>query len=468
MTSVTQGIAIERQAPAPGRTRAATGQRRLNAVLAVTLVGIVAIAPIPLGSNRPFFWAMWAGLIGLLATVYFAALWLRDEPLRVPLGRLWPAALPFAGLLAYLFIQTLPVPGGVDFVTAAGDVVTSTTLSIAPGSTLLMLLQLGTYAAFFLLMLQVAANRKRARRIGVALLLVITAHALYGLVALIILDDSLLFFSKWAYAGFATGTFVNRNSFATFLAFGLVLGVLLGLRELKAGSRMQWGLAPVYLAATALILAVLVATGSRMGLFAGLAGAGLAALMAAGKGEAGRWRLNRILLAIVPIAAAIVVLLLYGAGTFDRLGSIETDANVRGDLYAQVFGMIAARPWLGHGGGTFELAYPLFHQLPVSPDLIWDKAHSTYLSLWSELGVIAGSVPLLLIGGFGLVALRLYLTRRGDWTAPAAALCVILVAAIHSLVDFSLEMEANVFVFLAILAIGVAHQPGRRDDEPEA
>jgi O-antigen ligase len=469
MTNLAQPIAIERQAPAaPGRTHVSTGQRRLNAVLAVLLVGIVAIAPIPLGSNRPFFWAMWAGIVGLVATVYLAILWLRDEPLRVPLGRLWPAALPFAALLAWLFVQTLPLPGGTDFVTAAGDVIESATLSLAPGSTLLMLLQLGTYAAFFLLMLQVAANRSRARRIGVALLFVVTAHALYALIALIILDDALLFFSKWAYAGFATGTFVNRNSFATFLAFGLVLGVLLALRELKSTGRMQWGLAPIYLAATALILAVLVATGSRMGLFAGLAGAGMAALMAAGKGEAGRWQLNRVILALVPITAAIIVVVLYGAGTFDRLGSIETDANVRGDLYAQVFGMIAARPWLGYGGSTFEIAYPLFHQLPVSPDLVWDKAHSTYLSLWAELGVIAGSIPLLLIGGFAIVALRLYLIRRADWTAPAAAVCIVVVAAIHSIVDFSLEMEANVFLFLAILAIGVARQPGRRDDEPEA
>lgn len=453
-------ISIERHVAAASGARSSNRQRRLNAVLSGILVGVVALAPIPLGSNRPFFWALWAAVLGAVAVVYLGLLLLRGEGLRVPLGRLWLPALLGAVLAGVLVVQALPiVPGGADFVTAAGERVASATLSLAPGMTWLMLLQLSTFGLFFFLMLQVAANRSRARRIAMALFVIVVAHALYGLVALVLLDDSLLFFSKWAYAGFATGSFVNRNSFATFLAFGLVLGVLLTLRELrdsKAGGRST---AAMLLAATALILATLLATGSRMGLAAGLAGAGLAALMAAGKSAGGRP--GRILLALVPVTAAVAVLVLYGSGTFDRLGSLETDANVRGDLYAQVLGMIAARPWLGYGGGAFEVAYPLYHQAPVSPDLVWDKAHSTYLALWTELGVIVGSIPLLLVALAGVDALRLYLGRRGDWTAPAAAVAVIAVAAIHSVVDFSLEIEANALLFLAIIAVGVA-----RRDEP--
>lgn len=456
---MSSAIGIERQAGAASGTHGVR-QRRANTVFAGLLMAVVALAPIPLASNRPFFWALWAAVVGLIGLAHFGLLVLRGEALRVPLGRLWLPAALFALLAGFLAVQSfLPVPAS--FVTAGGASVTGARLSLAPGATLLMLLQVATYGLFFVLMLQVAANRSRARKIALALLGIVTVHALYGLVALVLLDDSLLFFPKWAYAGFATGSFVNRNSFATFLAFGLVLGVVLALRELKSGSLTGRSSAVMMLAATALILAVLVATGSRMGLFAGVAGAGLAALLAVGKGENSRWRARGLLLAGLPIAAAIVVLLLYGAATFDRLGSLEADVNVRGDLYAQVLGMIAARPWLGYGGGAFEAAYPLFHMPPVSADLVWDKAHSTYLSLWAELGVVAGSIPILLVAGIGLDALRLYLGRRGDWAGPAAAVAVIAVAAIHSVVDFSLEIEANVFLFLAILAVGVA-----RRDEP--
>jgi O-antigen ligase len=129
---------------------------------------------------------------------------------------------------------------------------------------------------------------------------------------------------------------------------------------------------------------------------------------------------------------------------------------VRGALYTQVLEMIAARPWLGYGAGAFEVAYPLFHQLPVSADFVWDKAHSTYLGLWSELGLIAGSIPLIVFAMIAWLALRLSLKRRADWAAPAVALGVIVAGGVHSLVDFSLEIEANMFLLLALLAIGIA------------
>ena len=72
-------------------------------------------------------------------------------------------------------------------------------------------------------------------------------------------------------------------------------------------------------------------------------------------------------------------------------------AAVRGDLYRQVWGMILARPWTGYGGEAFELAYPLFHRPPVDPDLVWDHAHSSYLALWTDYGLIFGSMPLLML-----------------------------------------------------------------------
>jgi O-antigen ligase len=334
-----------------------------------------------------------------------------------------------------------------------------------PGATLLQLLQLLSYGLFFFLMLQAAANRARARRIGLALFFIVTAHALYGLAALVLFGDTLLFFEKWAYPGFATGGFVNRNSFATFLAFGLVLGTIFFLREQLGRGHDSKAL--IYLALSGLILAALLATGSRMGLFAGLVGAACAALMAIQKAAEAKARRKLLLLAALPLAAALLVAIIFGTGTLDRLGSLENDANVRGDLYAQVLSMIAARPWLGYGGGAFEFAYPLFHQWPVSPDLVWDKAHSTYLALWAELGVVAGSLPLLIVAVFTLQALRLYAARSADWAAPAIAVAVVAVAAVHSLVDFSLEIEANAFLFLAILALAIARpKPVQRPETP--
>jgi len=43
-----------------------------------------------------------------------------------------------------------------------------------------------------------------------------------------------------------------------------------------------------------------------------------------------------------------------------------------------------------------------------------------------------------------------------DWLAQTVAVAVIVLSAIHSLADFSLEIQANTFVFLALVACGAS------------
>jgi O-antigen ligase len=137
-----------------------------------------------------------------------------------------------------------------------------------------------------------------------------------------------------------------------------------------------------------------------------------------------------------------------------RFLDVGQSAEVRIETYRQVWQMIAARPWLGYGGGAFEQAFGLFHQPPLV-GYIWDRAHNTYLTLWVELGVLVGSLPLLALG-LVLVRLAAGLVRaRESWPAILAALGVLLVSAVHSTVDFSLEMQANALVLVALLAIGL-------------
>ncbi len=275
-------ILLERQVVEAGAAIRTGSQQRLNDVLAGVLVAVVALAPIPLGSNRPFFWAMWAAIVGVAAAIYLLLLLLRRDALRFAPARLWAPGLLILGLAGFLVVQVLPLwPAGLLFPTAGGDAVLAGTLSLAPGSTWHVLLQLGTYVLFFFLVLQVAVNRARARILSVTILAVVAAHAAYGLVALTMLGDPLLFFEKWAYAGYATGTFVNRNSFATLLAFGAVLGTIVSLREISSGARpgLRPGPALVYVAQTGLIAAALLATGSRMGLIAALLGMAVAVLV---------------------------------------------------------------------------------------------------------------------------------------------------------------------------------------------
>lgn len=461
-----------RRRPSRGASAADDRRTALNRALAVFLIAFVALAPVPLGGNTPLFWTFSATLVGVIAFVYFAALLLIGLPLRVPARSVAVPALLWLALVLYLIVQVLPA--GLlglshEIARPDGTAFASTTLSLAPGQTLLMALRWGAYGVFFALALQISGNRNRVDSVLTALLFVIAAHAVYGLAAVSILGDPLgLFGEKTSHLGSATGTFVNRNSYATFLAIGAAIGAAQVLRALSSrafeigGKRSPKGdkLAEVglYAVATLLILAALLASQSRMGFFAGMCGVGFvvagARLKLMGEkggllGKAGTWIIALVL---------IIALVGFGAGTLDRLGSVEGAADVRLDLYAQVLSMIGHNWFWGYGGGSFEVAYPLFHRFPVSPDLVWDKAHNTYLTLWSELGLLFGSIPLLIYAIFALRMVRNLVSQDSDWWTALIGLAVLLIVGVHSLVDFSMEMQANVFLVLLMTALGVVNR----------
>lgn len=462
MTIDISGFEVTRAAA--GGKRARTGQTRLNHVLALFLIAFLFLAPVPLGANRPVFWAINAVLVGVGGVVYGIMMVRRRETFRIALSDI---AIP-AGLwlvLCLYAVTQFALPLTTVF-QAPGTQVTSSALSIAPGSSLHSAVQFLTFGIFFFLVLQVSANRERARFIATALFWVTVAHAVYGLLALTQFGDTVLFLEKWAYFGSATGTFVNRNSYATFMAFGLVLGTALAAQALEKGlESRQLPIANimVLLVGLSFLLVALYSTQSRMGLAAGLAGSLVVSVGFAIKVGARLPRLS-IIMGVLGAGLTIAAAILFGSGTFERLGSVEQSFDVRAALYLQVLEMIGSRPFFGFGGGSFEAAFPLFHGLPVSPDLVWDKAHSTYLALWMEYGVIFGSIPMIVVFGIALRCLALVIRRKSDWVLPLASLGIVITAALHSLVDFSLEMEANALFFAALLALGLASitEYGRR------
>lgn len=456
----TRGIAHSRQ----------TG---LNDALAVLLVIIVALIPVPLGANNAMTWTLSAAIVGALGIGYVVTLQLRDESLRVVPAKYGVEAGLWTVLLAYLVIQVLPLSAlGVARTIAdtAGNTYSLDQVSVAPGMTLLMAIRLAGYGLFLFLCLQVTANRDRATRLADLMLWVFAAHAVLGLLSLSFFGDTLLIFDKWAYRGVATGTFINRNSFATFLALGMVLGTGLTLRSAMRRRTQDGQRLPrqdemlvhtaLMAVATMMILAALLATQSRMGLFAGLVGVLATVLGAVLKSTHRRLR-TALIIAVAGLFLVVVAMAGFGMGTLERLGSVESAADVRFALYRQVWQMIEANWLLGTGGGSFEVAYPLFHRWPVSPDLIWDKAHNTYLSLWSELGLVFGSIPVIVFACLSGRLVVLIVRRSEDWWLPLVAFACLLVVAVHSLVDFSMEIQGVAYALLFMLSLGLDTRGGR-------
>lgn len=335
---------------------------------------------------------------------------------------------------------------------------------------MLAALRFSGYLMFLVLLIEIATRRRRVALLLRLVFLGITVEAAWALIALKLLGDATLWGEKTAYLGVATGSFVNRNSLATFLGFGLVLGVaLLGKEILPSTGRAahprslleRFGDGSGLVLVTMLvILLALLATGSRLGLVSALFGVMVtwAALL---------WRSERrswVLWAGLGVVA-LVWMMVAGAGQVmaQRALFLELDGAMRLTLYRQVLQMIATRPWAGFGLDGFGPAFEVFRAPPLPGDLSFGMAHNTYLTLWAELGVVMGSLPPLVRLGAAMACVRNLWRRDGFATAAAAALGGLGVAAVHSLGDFSLEIPANVYVFQCILALGLARRPERSE-----
>ena len=470
MSSEAPGIVVHARRASSGRVKGQGLRTRANSFALWASMLAVVVAPLPLGSARPLAWGFWGIYLGLVLTIYAVLILRSRQALRVGLsGFKLPLAL-FVALLVWLVIQIVPLGsifGGFPIEGMAGVVAQANTISVDPSSTILMFVRQCSYGVLFFLVLQVAANPRRRELAINILLFSCLGYALFGIVALNT-GDWILGLAKWAYQGSATGPFVNRNSFATFLAFGCVIAASRLARHVADRLERHYDDGPIrnsnstivfYGIALLFLLATIVATQSRMGFAAALSGAFVAILATATRSR----RALPIVLGGTLVAAMVTVaaLTLFGEALFERFGTVERSALVRTDLYQQVIELISLRPLLGYGGGTFELAFPLVHQLPVNLDLIWDKAHNSYLALWSELGLLGGSLPVLIVACLLWRTLTAPYGSNTDWRSRCMLFGVVTVAAVHSLVDFSLEIQANAMLFAALLALGMPTAPDK-------
>lgn len=455
MTTDLTADALKRPRKAKAGTAPDTRLHSLNHQLARGLLVILIASPIALGSYGATFWTISAAAIGLVGLWYWWQLLRIDAAPRVSLATFWPEVVLFLAFCLALAMQALPLSLGFDrsIVLPDGTTVTSESLSFAPGDTWLMLMRQAGYAVFWFLFLQTGRNARRARSSLLVIFGMIVAHAIYSLINLTQWGDTVLGFPKTAYLGFATGTFVNRNSFATFLACGIAIGTaLLFASLLRRRETVVWQVWTERLAiiiGVCFIAAALLATGSRMGAVAGATGAAVVILACAIVRPSRVVFLSAAALAL----AGAVVIAGYSGSLLDRVFSMLGETNSRWPLYAQILDLITARPWLGYGGGSFPTVFAAYQHPPVDGSFVWNLGHSTYLSLWAELGIVVGSLPILVV--VILVGRTVLALREEQALLPGlAALGTVAAFSIHATVDFSLEIQANTYLFTALLALG--------------
>lgn len=425
------------------------------------LVATVLLAPLPWGGIRAFFYMLYAVVVAVTGLFYAMGVYRGHVRPRLPLSAVAVPALLFGLVIVWLSVTLLPLGllAAPEWAMLPPVAEVAGRISIGPGATFDMLVRYLTYGLFFILALQVAVEQRRARMLFRVIYWGIAVHALLALALLTYFGDVLLLLPKEAYLGDATGAFVSRNSFATFLAFGAIMGAALIFGDDEddvSRSRLSRVLIQLgfNVAPLALIGLALAFSHSRMGMFVAALGVGIIALLAVLK-STGLRRVVAGLLIVAGLAAGLV-LANTGGVLLERMATVDRDANARLAVYAQTLDLIAARPLVGYGGGTYEDAFRAVKTDPISPDVTFDAAHDLYLELAAELGIPAAIAVvlsvLILAGTTALAALR----RRQNWQLPAAAATVVLAGGVHSLVDFSLQIPAIVLMMLMILALGFA------------
>ncbi len=439
------------------------------------LVFILALAPLPLASNRPLPAALLAFGIGALTTLYALRVFYSGSLPPLSLARVrWPFIL-FAAVCAWIGIQALPVPASLadpiwPLAAEALGRPLHGSISVNPGETVNGLMRLLAYGAAFWLAMQLTRMPERARAACNAVAMIGGVYAAYGLFVFLSGNNWVLLYHKWAYQDSLTGTFVNRNSFATFAGVSLLCAVRpilervhqvmnaggsLGRRINRIFDQSYAGLRLNLICAALLLLALLL-TASRAGV--AVTGVGLLVLALApqgGRSSGAKYRL----VAIAALGAFLALGLFIGGGRLaDRFAAqgASIDEDARSVIYGNVVEAIRSDPWSGTGFGTFADVFPAYRNADRLHSLIWDKAHSTYLENALELGLPAVLALNLAIGLLVWRCVEGMRTRRRDAGFPATAVAASVLVGLHSLVDFSLQMPAVALLYAVILGFGVS------------
>lgn len=448
----------------------------------VLLAAVLATAPLILGSHRPITWIL-NGSVVALALLALAIDIARNGP-AVPFSRL---AIPLGGgalVCAYVAFQLAPIGGPLadptwNAASEALGIPLIGSISVDRDATLAALLRALTYFGVFILALQLGRTPRRARLAVALLFWAAVFYACYGLLVTLSGSNRILFFDRFAYEGVVTGTFIARNAFAALLGIGLVCGTVLlvgafdriaeahrrdvrlgraaAVEEItRGGGRVLLGSLP--------LLSALMLTGSRAGVAASLAGAASVFLL---------WRFrsirSRAALRIAAIGGAVLVvgaIAISGATVVERLEDTERSAAFRAQLYGAALDAIVARPLAGGGAGAYPALFPEVRPPGLPTWRTYGEAHNTYLELAATLGLPMTAVLLAVLAALVARAASALWTRRRDHAAPLAATGAAVLFALHSLVDFSLQIQANALWLSALLGFGVA-QSWRRGSLPE-
>lgn len=373
-----------------------------------------------------------------------------------------PLAVFFVVLFVILGLQLLPLPPTLWTSLFMRETVIAElnyfeqdlpwlSLSLAPAKTMititeLMPVLLAAFVAAFL-------DQKRFLGLVGALLLVSLLSALWGLLQVLSPSGFGDYIWEVTSRGLPAGAYANVNHQATHMLIALPL-LALWVISMRRFSRWPEALITLLGAAAFLIFFIgLVAAGSVAGYLLGAVAVPATRWIYARRGRgSGPLSRSQVLMSLIgAVGLAAVILIIFTSPQLSGLGvtSFENTPLSRAGMN-ELSLTILADHWLwGTGAGSFAEIFAAYEAPALVTSKYANHAHNDYLELLIEYGVL----PLALLAGLGLFALwrglRSHQTtgRRGRSVSRNALLLVLLVAALHSLVDYPSRSQ---FLLIAV------------------
>ncbi|MDX1387989.1 MAG: O-antigen ligase family protein [Acidobacteriota bacterium] len=460
--------------------------RLAQGLLRWIVCSLVVLSPLPFGSVEPWAVAVFeigAAVAGALALAVF----LGD---RVRLGR--AAAVVLVLLLLVVAIglfQLVPLPAGLATVVAPetadarealaahlGDTaLEAMPVSIGPPGTLDATLRLLAYVLIGLA--TAAAVSRPAHVIPLTLAIVLSAvfQAGYGAYEYLTGGQRIFGYAKIYFLDEATGTFINRNHFAGYLAVALpfVLGLFLAYGRRLPAPR-SWKervvlatrsdrIKSLFLAlCTLIITAGLLLSFSRGGFV--VAAFAAVVLLIGGGVPLRKWRWAAAVMLLAAVFVTFHSIRVPGE-RFAELGDHLPTVSGRVPIWDTALRMTPSYWPVGSGLGTFGDTFRIYR--PPQIDFHTRHAHSDWLQSLTEGGVVTTAV---MLAALALVfAIPAPPSRAGSMTSMVRAATTAAIAgiALYSVFDFSLRIPA-VAVLCAVvvgLRVGLAMLPVSDVDE---
>lgn len=427
----------------------------LDKIIFFALLVLLALVPLPYGSVETWSIALWELTIFVVVFLWVVLIVIEGK-LVISFN---PLAWPMLALLVMAVVQIMPI--------ASGD---RQTISYSPFVTTQFAFKLFASICFFLLFATFVNNDERRMLAVKVIIAVCTFIALVGI--------GQAYIGKMLWQRGTFGPFVNRNHFAGFLEMGVGLagGLMIG-RVVKR----EW--LAVYGSCALVMCAGIVLSASRGGVLALAAGIVFLALIAipaffASRRSEGHKRIGVLIRSaatlIIGISAVAGATMLVGSeGLVANFSQIQAETQgelpagerfSRRDIWRATIELIKDHPIAGVGLGAFQFAYTRYDQSSGVQRV--EQTHNDYLQIVADAGLIGGAMGLLfviLLFGRGFSAAQ---TRNRQKRAVVlGALTGCFAIAIHSFVEFNLQVTSNAQLFLALAAMATSERHKHHEQE---